>query len=239
MISCIPIIFVDQKTYQFGWARRPSMLLVCGPSKAAVYGLPSCYRSAIIKPHLQGVSAREIHQCFGVHRSVIYRTIKRYRELGTDPEEEGVPPSLPRKEVKKERSRVLFRRLRNRRIKGMRMRDLFTEEKLFTVEQVINKQNDHVYVVSNPHATAGRSSHPASVMVFAGITACKTPPWFVPDGTKEDRQNCLDILKDKLLPWANSHFGNFCTFQRDGAPATQFDYGATMVQRKPSRRNRL
>nr|CDJ96472.1 transposase [Haemonchus contortus] len=237
---------------------------------------PSCHRSAIITFHLQGISAREIHQRLGVHRSVIYRTIKRYRELGTEDDrsgrgrpatvvttanlrrvrerirrqpsqsahkmsrEMGINESSLRriirklglkaykknkcqkltdaqKEKRKERSRELLRRFGN----GRHLRILFTGEKLFTVEQVVNKQNDRAYAVSNPHATVGRSSHPDSVMVFAGITADgKTPLWFVPEGTKVNSQNYLELLKDKLLPWANSHFGSrFWTFQQDGAPA--------------------
>ncbi|VDO28863.1 unnamed protein product [Haemonchus placei] len=50
---------------------------------------PSCYRFSIIKLHLQGVSASEIHQHLGVHRSVIYRTIKLYKELGTEDDRPG------------------------------------------------------------------------------------------------------------------------------------------------------
>ncbi|VDO35126.1 unnamed protein product [Haemonchus placei] len=121
------------------------------------------------------------------------------------------------KEKSKERSRELFRRFGN----GRHLRTLFTDEKLFTVEKVVNRQNDRVYAVSNPHATVGRSSHLGSVMVFAGITTDgKTPLWFVPEGTKASSRNHLELLEDKLLPWANSHFGNrFWTFQQDGAPA--------------------
>ncbi|VDO42623.1 unnamed protein product [Haemonchus placei] len=44
---------------------------------------------AIIKLHLQGVSAREIHQRLGVHCNVIYRTSEGYRELGTEDDRSG------------------------------------------------------------------------------------------------------------------------------------------------------
>ncbi|PIO67302.1 hypothetical protein TELCIR_10951, partial [Teladorsagia circumcincta] len=85
------------------------------------------------------------------------------------------------KEKKKKRSKQLLRKFAD----GRHSKILFTDEKLFTVEQVVNKQNDRVYAVSNPYATVSRSSHPASVMVFAGITADgKTPLWFVPEGVK-------------------------------------------------------
>lgn len=98
---------------------------------------------------------------------------------------------------------------------------LFTDEKLFTVEQVLNKQNDRVYAISNPHKTVKHVSHPASLMVWAGITADgKTPLVFVPAGVKINGNEYLNILKTRVLPWAQSHFGRRqWIFQQDGAPA--------------------
>ena len=49
----------------------------------------SCYRSAITGLHRQGFLAREIHESVGVHLSVIYRSIKRYKELGTESDRSG------------------------------------------------------------------------------------------------------------------------------------------------------
>ena len=88
------------------------------------------------------------------------------------------------------------------RFRGQRYRDiLFTDEKVFTIEQSLNKQNDRLYATSKPNAFAGRSTHPLSVMVFAGITADgKTPLTFVSQGVKINRQIYLDILKSPVLP---------------------------------------
>ncbi|WKX88140.1 hypothetical protein Q1695_008061 [Nippostrongylus brasiliensis] len=49
----------------------------------------SCHRVTIIQLHRRGLSAREIHRRLGVHRSVIYRTIKRYKDLGTEADRPG------------------------------------------------------------------------------------------------------------------------------------------------------
>ncbi|WKY11750.1 hypothetical protein Q1695_003372 [Nippostrongylus brasiliensis] len=49
----------------------------------------SCHRVTIIQLHCRGLSAREIHRRLGVHRSVIYRTIKRYKDLGTEADRPG------------------------------------------------------------------------------------------------------------------------------------------------------
>ncbi|PIO65197.1 hypothetical protein TELCIR_13146, partial [Teladorsagia circumcincta] len=57
--------------------------------------------------------------------------------------------SPAQKEKRKKRSKQLLRRFAD----GRHSKILFTNEKLFTVEQVVNKQNDRVYAVSNPHAT--------------------------------------------------------------------------------------
>jgi inhibitor of nuclear factor kappa-B kinase subunit alpha len=86
---------------------------------------------------------------------------------------------------------------------------VFTDEKIFTIEQVLNKQNDRVYAASNPHASISRTSHPASVMVFAGITSDgKVPLIFVPQGVKVISKSYLDVLKKELFPWIVQYFGS-------------------------------
>ncbi|VDL80074.1 unnamed protein product, partial [Nippostrongylus brasiliensis] len=54
----------------------------------------SCHRVTIIQLHRRGLSAREIHRRLGVHRSVIYRTIKRYKDLGTEADRPGRGPAF-------------------------------------------------------------------------------------------------------------------------------------------------
>lgn len=104
---------------------------------------------------------------------------------------------------------------------------LFTDEKLFTVEQSFNHQNDRIWSKSVKDANnngryVSRKGHPASVMVWAGVTATgKTPLVFVDQGVKVNSQNYLnDILKKHVLPWSQTHFaGRNWTFQQDSAPA--------------------
>ena len=109
-----------------------------------------------------------------------------------------------------------------RRLNGGRHRQvLFTDEKVFTIEEVVNKQNDRIYARSNPHLTVPRSAHPKSIMVFAGICYDgKTPLIFVPQGVKVNVTNYLDLLKTHVLPWSKQHFGRKkWIYQQDGAPA--------------------
>ena len=220
---------------------------------------PSIHRQSIINLYKQRLSAREIHRRLGVRLNVIYKTIRRYTELGTDEDRSGrgrkrsvvttpnirkvrekfrrsaersvrkmakemnlSEPSLRRivkdhlklKPYKKNKSPSFIdatRIKRKERCKKMvalfrdqRHRDvLFTDEKVFIIEQSLNKQNNRVYATSKPKNFVGKSAHPLSVMVFACITADdKTPLTFVPQGVKINRQIYLDILKNSMLPWA-------------------------------------
>jgi inhibitor of nuclear factor kappa-B kinase subunit alpha len=125
--------------------------------------------------------------------------------------------------------------VRLQRVKALKQRHasgeldnmVFSDEKLFTVQQSVNKQNDRVWAegrssIDSDHFRATCTQVPASVMVWAGVTATgRTPLVFVPQGVKI---NAL-IYKEKILegclkPWADAHFsGRHWQFQQDSAPA--------------------
>lgn len=119
------------------------------------------------------------------------------------------------------KSNALLDRLEN----GTLLKTLWTDEKLFTVEQVVNKQNDRILASSLPGASdraIKRSSHPASVMVWGGVTArYKTPLVFVNPGVKINKEYYIDsILESVVKPWAIRTFKKRkWLFQQDGAPA--------------------
>lgn len=104
---------------------------------------------------------------------------------------------------------------------------LFTDEKIFTVEQAHNHQNDRQLLPQGPPSTRNaklitRSHFPASVMVWAGICGSgKTPLVFVEKGVKINAKVYQEsILKAVVDPWARSHFKDQpWTFQQDWAPA--------------------
>lgn len=101
---------------------------------------------------------------------------------------------------------------------------LFTDEKLFTIEQFHNHQNDRIWSADSP-GSSGIVEHrqnPKAVMVWAGICATgKTPLIFVDQGVKINQEVYRrDILEAEVLPWARRHFGQKSwTFQQDSAPA--------------------
>ena len=96
--------------------------------------------------------------------------------------------SLAAKTKRKNRATELLRRFRRRVHKTI----LFTNKKLFTVEQFLNKQNDRIYSSLKPNMTIQRTGYPKTVMVFASITTDgKTPLIFVPQEIKVNGSNYL------------------------------------------------
>ncbi|KAI6646840.1 hypothetical protein LOD99_9169 [Oopsacas minuta] len=110
---------------------------------------------------------------------------------------------------------------------GRHKQILFSYEKLFTVQQVLNKQNHRILATDKstlPESTfrVSRTQKPASVMVLAGVVAAgRTPLIFIPQGVKINQSVYREsILENVLKPWAQSHFGNdLWIFQQDSTPA--------------------
>lgn len=122
--------------------------------------------------------------------------------------------------VRLQRSRRLIRRHATQGWEKI----LFTDEKLFTLEQSHNRQNDRIWSSKSPGnaAIVENRQNPLSVMVWAGICASgKTPLVFVDQGVKINQEVYRrDILEAVVLPWAQRHFGEEeWTFQQDSAPA--------------------
>ena len=100
---------------------------------------------------------------------------------------------------------------------------IFSDEKLFTIEQAHNIQNDRVLAKNSAEANKrGRrvckTQKPKSVMVWGAVTETgKLPLVFVESGVKINAENYVnDILRPVVLPWiqANSKDGPW-TFQQD------------------------
>jgi len=90
---------------------------------------------------------------------------------------------------------------------------VFSDEKIFTIEQFVNKQNDWVWLTerSNENARlATRSHHPAQVMVWAAVTADgRFPLVFLEPAVKINATNYREmVLEAALKSWARKHFGS-------------------------------
>jgi transposase-like protein len=119
-----------------------------------------------------------------------------------------------------ERSKKLLNKLKKMDPETVK---IFSDKKIFTVDQAYNRRNDRVIVEQGtPAMPVNRTKHPASVMVL-GIVASdgkKPPPIFVPAGVKVNTDAYLDLLATHVLPWLKKTYpkGNY-VFQQDGAPA--------------------
>jgi hypothetical protein len=104
---------------------------------------------------------------------------------------------------------------------------IFSDEKIFRVDQVWNSQNRRVYSVSlaqsaPEHLYVGNSQRAPGIMVFAAISGSGVSPLvFVDPGAKVNQEYYREkILRSAVLPWVQCTFTNVpYIFQQDGAPS--------------------
>ncbi len=124
------------------------------------------------------------------------------------------------KKLRLERGRRLLNRLKSMPPSTVK---IFSDKKVFTIDQVYNRRNDRQIInVGQQGTPVSRTKHPASVM-FLGVVASnglKAPPILIPEGEKVNTEAYISILKAKVLPWLKKNFPlNNYEFQQDGAPA--------------------
>jgi len=106
---------------------------------------------------------------------------------------------------------------------------LFTDEKYFTVNQVLNSRNNRyitkkrVKDVPDHVKSVKKSKHPAQIMVFGLVASngLKMPPVFLKSGFRMGAKDYLDqILMPHVLPWIQTNFSNDdnVILMQDGAP---------------------
>jgi inhibitor of nuclear factor kappa-B kinase subunit alpha len=123
------------------------------------------------------------------------------------------------KELRLERSKRLLSWLKKHDSATVK---IFSDKKVFTVDQAYNRRNDR-YIVDRgtPAVPVNKTKHPASVMVLGVICSDgrKPPPIFIPEGLKVNTEAYLNLLETELLPWLKKTYpeGNY-VFQQDGAP---------------------
>ncbi|EYC42467.1 hypothetical protein Y032_0531g3034 [Ancylostoma ceylanicum] len=117
--------------------------------------------------------------------------------------------------------------LKSRLADGRHLDVIWSDEKLFTIEESINKQNHRILALTASDANSSgrivsRSQHPQRVMVWGAISSKgKSPLVFIdPDVKISADVYRKTVLEDTLLPWARSHYGDDgWIFQQDSAPA--------------------
>ena len=107
---------------------------------------------------------------------------------------------------------------------GIRL-SFFSDEKTFTVDPVVNKQNDRIVSFGQNISelrNVSTTKHLSSVMMLGVVAsnAEKMPPVWFPCGYRLTAATYKDVLVTKILPWVRkiSINANY-VFQQDGAPA--------------------
>lgn len=168
-------------------------------------------------------SMRKMAKEVGVNRETLRLVVER--DLGLRPYKllQGQALTELQTSARMTKCRALLRRFAN----GRHREILFTDEKLFAIEQKLNHQNDRQLLPTGSGTDPARkrvtrSQFPASVMAWGGVCATgKTPLIFIERGVKINAQIYQDVvLRDTVVPWADAHFGKRdWVFQQDGATA--------------------
>lgn len=167
----------------------------------------------------QKIMAREVQ----ISTRSMSRLITKDLKMGAYRRSTGHRLTVNLRRIRETRARELLRRHAN----GDHRNILFTDEKIFTVEQKFNKQNDRVYAHSSREAAevvpkVERGHHPASVMVWWGISYHGvTHLHFCEQGVKTSaRTYQTDVLEGVVKPLNGTLFsGRRWVFQQDSAPA--------------------
>jgi DNA-binding Lrp family transcriptional regulator len=168
-------------------------------------------------------SLRSLSKKINLKRETVRRIVKNALKLKPYKLQKAHLLTDKMKTIRLERAKVLLGLATN----GVHQRIVFSDEKIFTIEQSFNRQNDRMWLrdVQEEDSEARkvcRTQNPESVMVWAGITGNgKTSLVFIDKGVKVDQVIYRNkILADVLLPWSKQHFGNnHWIFQQDSAPA--------------------
>jgi hypothetical protein len=122
------------------------------------------------------------------------------------------------KKKRRERCPMLLKRCADDGWKNI----LFSDEKLFNVEQAFNAQNDRIWWKVAPpkqQRVRQRRMKPTSVMVWGGVGHnMKTPLVFVPEGVKVNQFVYRNMMRKEVRPWMKKKKLKFI-FQQDGATA--------------------
>jgi len=95
---------------------------------------------------------------------------------------------------------------------GRHRQIVFSDEKIFTIEQTHNQQNDRIYAMEPPDTEdrmVVHQQHPKQVMVWAGIChGAKLPLVFHdPEYMYGQLYYRHRVLREVVRPWAREHFG--------------------------------
>lgn len=168
-------------------------------------------------------SMKSMSKDLGVSPTTAFRIAKKYLGLKAYKKVQVQMLSAKDKDRRKAKASTLLKRFTDDEVD----RIIFSDEKMFTVSERVNRQNDRVYAARKedlPQAALKfrKAEFPAKIMVWGAVCSRGTLKLkFVDPGTKVNSdyyQN--EILDPVLLPEARRLYpdGDWC-FQQDGAPS--------------------
>ena len=100
---------------------------------------------------------------------------------------------------------------------------IFSDKKMFRVDQAYNRRNSRAVVKSGEDVPPiSRTKNPQGVMVLGIVSSDgkKCPPYFFPQGLKINAQVYMKVPRTHVLPWLKKTYpgGNYI-WQQDSAPA--------------------
>jgi transposase len=198
------------------------------PTSVTTPGLIKAVRARLARKSER--SARQLAREFGVSHSTMLTTLKTRLHVRSFKKHKYHGITAAQKKKRLDRARAL----RSRLARGELPNIIFSDEKIFTLEQAVNTQNDRVWLRAKTAENRDqwdvpRVQGPAAVMVWAGVTRTgRAPLVFIPQGVRMTAAVYRELVLDGCLsPWANQHFGQVnghlgqtaYTFQQDSAPA--------------------
>ena len=131
----------------------------------------------------------------------------------------------PKLTDKQKLRRVAFSNwIRNNFRKSDTLKFVFSDEKIFAVDGVYNRQNDRVWAVSRraadeQGAVRRMSKFPGKIMIWLAVCTKGVSRVVFLENGKVDHNKYIDEVLPVVRKFGNRHFGNDWTFQQDGATA--------------------
>jgi transposase len=183
-------------------------------------------------------TTRQISRETGIHRSTVHRIIHRDLKLKCLKRRRAQLLSEANRVARLTRCKQLLKKYDDSAVDFI----WFTDEKLFTVQQPFNSQNDRVYapigtkkrLIEPTRLLRTRSKFSKSIMVSVAVSKMGvTELIFVDPGVKINGQYYRDILlSQQMLPAIKRIAGDVFVFQQDSAPAHRARDTIQLLQRE-------
>ena len=166
-------------------------------------------------------SGRKMAKELNISKSTMNRILKNDLKLTSYKKQYKQVLSAASKMKRLNRCKILLNKIKNSAGEVI----IWSDEKIFTVQQILNKQNDRIYssdirLEPDKRKFNFRRQKPASLMVWAAVASdgTKSPLVFIDQGVKVNSVIYIQLLEKYVLPWVKKCFGNNYIFTQDGAP---------------------